>query len=172
MADLLIPLLMTIACGTVFGGTDVFSAFADGAEHGLRTVYGMVRSLVPLLAVIGMARKAGVFDLLSGLLTPLFSRIGIPEEVLPVFLLRPFSGSAALAAAEDVVSASGADSLAGRIAVTSLAAGETTLYVTGLYLGGKKNRYMNKMLQAALIGDLVCMTAAVIWNIIFFRNSP
>ena len=170
MADLLIPLLMTLTCGLAFGGVDTFRAFSDGAERGLRTIYGMARTLVPLLAVITMARQAGVFDLLSRLFAPLFADWGLPAEVLPVVFLRPFSGSAALAAAEDVLASCGADSLAGRIAATALAAGETTLYVTGLYLGGKKNHFAGRVLLSALIGDLICAASAILWNLIFFSE--
>ena len=170
MADLLVPLLMTLTCATVMGGTDVFSAFTEGAERGLRTVFGMVKALIPLLALVGMARAAGVFTLLASLFAPLTDGIGLSGDVLTVFFLRPFSGSAALAAAEDVVAHHGADSLAGRVAVTALAAGETTLYVTGLYLGGKKNPYAGRVLFASLAGDAAVALAAIAWNLIFFSE--
>ena len=161
---------MTLASAAVFRGQDVFSTFTDGAERGLKTAYGMAKALIPLLAFVTMARRAGVFDLIASLLAPFFSRFGIPGDVLTVFLLRPFSGSAALAAAEDAVTVHGPDSLAGRIAVTALAAGETTFYVTGLYLGGKKNPYAGRVLLAALIGDFAAAFGSVLWNLIFFSE--
>jgi len=78
-------------------GVDVFPAMTTGARNGLKTVFGILPALVALLPGVYMLRASGAVDAFAALLTPLFSKIGIPAELLPLMLLRPLTGSGALA---------------------------------------------------------------------------
>lgn len=133
---------------------DIVSSFLTGAKEGLHTALAILPPLVLLLTVIGMLRASGGLDVLSGLLAPLFRLLGVPPETAPLALIRPLSGSGALAALEDALSAYGADSLAGRTAAVMMSSTETTFYTTAVYFGAvgvKRTRYA---IPCALIGDL------------------
>ena len=56
-------------------------------------------------------------------------KLGLPPEIAALLLLRPLSGSAALAAGAELMERCGADSLAGRTAAVLLGGTETTFYV-------------------------------------------
>ena len=172
MTDLLVPLLLLLGCGAVFRGVDVYGAFLRGAERGLRTLFAMAKALVPLLAILGMLLSSGFPEWLFSVLSPLCNALGLDPAVLPVILLRPLSGSAALSAASELVKREGASALSSRIALAVLASGETTVYVAGLYLAGRRTRYAPAVLISALAGDLAAAFGAVFLILHFFQNSP
>ena len=101
LGELLVPLLVLAAafCAAV-RGADVYEVMAAGAKKGLLTLWGMLPSLLVIFPAIRLMRASGLPELLSGLLRPVFTLLGVPEETGLLMLLRPLSGSAALAAAK------------------------------------------------------------------------
>ena len=100
---------------------------------------------------------------------PVFRLRGIPPEVAPLVLIRPLSGSAALAVGTDLMREYGVDSLIGRTAAVMLGSTETTFYTISVYFGAsgvKKTRYA---LPAALIADLTGFCMAALSVRVFFR---
>ena len=85
---------------------------------------------------------------------PLLERLGVPAETVPLMLLRPFSGSGALAAASEVIGHAGPDSLAGRTAAVMMGSTETTFYVIAVYFGAAGVRKTRHAIPAALCADL------------------
>ncbi len=161
MLDLLIPLLMIIiAVFALAKKQDVYSALLDGGLDGLKLLLSIAPALVVLLTAVYMLRASGAIDLLTRLLAPVSRVFGIPAETLPLVLLRPFSGSAALAVGADLMAVYGVDSLIGRTAAVMLGSTETTFYTISVYFGAagvKKTRYA---IPAALIADLTGFVAA------------
>ena len=131
-----------------------------GAAEGLKLMATMVPALVLLLTAVTMLRSSGAMELLSGLLAPLFSSFGIPPETALLVLIRPISGSAALAVGADLMSLYGVDSQIGRTVAVMLGSTETTFYTISVYFGAagiQKTRYT---LPAALFADFVGFTMA------------
>lgn len=161
MLDLLIPLLMIIiAVFALAKKQDVYSALLDGGLDGLKLLLSIAPALVVLLTAVYMLRASGAIDLLTRLLAPVSRVFGIPAETLPLVLLRPFSGSAALAVGADLMAVYGVDSPIGRTAAVMLGSTETTFYTISVYFGAagvKKTRYA---IPAALIADLTGFVAA------------
>lgn len=136
-------------------GVDVFEAMSKGVADGLRTVLRIFPSLVCLLTAVHILRASGAVDALTRLIAPLLALLGIPPETAPIMLLRPFSGSGALAAASELISTHGADSAIGRTAAVMLGSTETTFYVIAIYLGSAGVSRAGRALPAALAADLV-----------------
>ncbi len=161
MLDLLIPLIMI--CVAVFAlakRQDVYAALLEGGLEGIKLLLSIAPALVILLTAVYMLRASGGIDLLVRLLAPVSRFVGIPAETLPLVLLRPFSGSAALAVGADLMGVYGVDSLIGRTAAVMLGSTETTFYTISVYFGAagvKKTRYA---IPAALIADLTGFVAA------------
>lgn len=156
MLDLLIPmLLLAVSVFALAKKQDVYSALLEGGKDGLRLIFTIAPALVMLLTAVYMLRASGAIEMLSAWLSPVTRTIGIPAEVLPLVLLRPFSGSAALAVGADLMAFYGVDSLIGRTAAIMLGSTETTFYTISVYFGAanvKKTRYA---VPAALVADLV-----------------
>ena len=90
-------------------GVDVFGAMADGITDGLKVALKIFPSLVALLTAVYMLRASGFLDALTSLLAPALKWLGIPAETAPLMLLRPISGSGALAAAGELIAQYGPD---------------------------------------------------------------
>ncbi len=161
MLDLLIPGLMIVtACAALAKRQDVYGALLEGGLDGLKLLVTIVPALVVLLTAVHMLRASGAIELLTKWLSPVAAAVGIPAETLPLVLLRPISGSAALAVGADLMSVHGPDSLIGRTAAVMLGSTETTFYTISVYFGAagvKKTRYT---IPAALIADATGFLAA------------
>ncbi|MFB0921543.1 MAG: spore maturation protein [Oscillospiraceae bacterium] len=149
-------------------GTDVFSGMTAGARDGLKTVLGIVPALITLLPCIYMLRASGAIDALCALLSPLLSKLGIPPETVPLMLLRPLSGSGALAIGSDIIKSNGADSFIGRCAAVMLGSTETTFYVIAVYFGAAGIKNSRHAIPAALIADLTGLMAAAFFTRLFW----
>ena len=154
MLDLLIPLLMILTASVALAKKqDVYGALLEGGLEGLKLLLSIVPALVVLLTAVHMLRASGAVELLTKWLAPAARVVGIPAETLPLVLIRPISGSAALAVGADLMAVHGPDSLIGRTAAVMLGSTETTFYTISVYFeaaGVKKTRYT---VPAALIAD-------------------
>ena len=155
MLDLLIPLLLiVVSVAALAKKQEVYSALLEGGAEGLRLLASIAPALIVLLTAVSMLRASGAIELLTKWLAPVTKLCGIPAETLPLVLLRPFSGSAALAVGADLMAVYGVDSQIGRTAAIMLGSTETTFYTISVYFGAagiKKTRYA---VPAALIADL------------------
>jgi len=104
-----------------------------------------------------MLRASGAVDLLTRLVAPLTAPLGFPPEVIPLALLKPFTGSGSLALGTEIITAVGPDSFAGRVAAVLLASSETTFYVVAVYFGAAGVTKIRYALAAALLADLAAM---------------
>ena len=158
----LVPALLSTVIGIIglFRGVDVFSAMTEGAGKGFRLMEKILPALVCLLPAVYMFRASGGLEALTGLLSPLLQWIGIPPETVPLMLLRPFSGSGALAVGSELMAAYGPDSSVGRTAAVMLGSTETTFYVLTVYFGAAGIKKGRHAVAAALCADLAGFLAA------------
>lgn len=164
MLDLLIPLLLLAASVAALAKKqDAYAALLDGGKEGLRLVVSLLPPLVMLLTAVHLLRASGAVDLLTTLFSPVAHFFGIPTELLPLMLLRPFSGSAALAVGAELMAFHGADSLVGRTAAVMLGSTETTFYTISVYFGAAGIRKTRFAVPAALTADLVGFLCACLF---------
>lgn len=169
MTALVIPVLLTALGIFALGrGQDVYAALTDGAGEGLSVLLRILPSLVALLTAVHMFRASGAMDALVALAAPVLTKLGIPPETAPVLLIRPLSGSGALAAAGEVIRARGPDSYAGRVAAVMLGCSETTFYTVAVYFGAAGIRRARHTVPAALVADLTGFIAAAFAVRLFF----
>ena len=170
MTALLVPgLLAAVGLYALWRRVDVFAAMRDGAQDGLTVAVDILPGLVVLLSGIAMLRASGVLDALAALLTPLLTWLGIPAETVPLMLLRPFSGSGALAVGSELIERFGPDSFVGRCAAVMLGSTETTFYVLTVYFGAHRAKKVRRALPAALTADVIgFLTAAMTVRLLFY----
>ena len=170
LTELLLPALLLLAGAVgIAKKQDVYSGMLAGAQDGLRLMLSLVPTLVLMLTSVTMLRESGFFALLTPVFAPVFRLLGMPPEVAPLVLIRPLSGSAALAVGTELMRQYGVDSVIGRTAAVMLGSSETTFYTISVYFGAagiKKTRYA---LPAALIADLTGFCMAALSVRVFFR---
>ena len=156
MTDYIVPLILLCASLLVLRKKeDAYDLLLQGGAEGLRLLGSIAPALVVLLTAVQMLRASGAFELLSNLLAPAFRLIGIPPETAILVLIRPISGSAALAVGSELMAEYGPDSPIGRTVAVMLGSTETTFYTISVYFGAvgiKKTRYA---IPAALFADFV-----------------
>lgn len=161
LSALLVPIiLLAVGAYALFKKCDVYDALVVGAGNGMRTLVNILPSITALFAAIYMLRASGALDIICNLLSPFTDLFKIPRECAPLLLLRPLSGSAALAFGSDIIRTCGVNSLAGRTAAVMLGASETTFYTLAVYfgsIGAKDTRYT---VFAALMAEAACFIAA------------
>jgi spore maturation protein B len=94
-------------------------------------------------------------ELLSSILAPAFRFVGIPPETALLVLIRPISGSAALAVGSELMAQYGVDSPIGRTVAVMLGSTETTFYAISVYFGAAGVRKTRYTVFAALIADFI-----------------
>ena len=169
MTALLVPLLfLTAALCARFRRQDSYAALLRGAQDGLRLLATLAPTLIVLLSTVTLLRESGFFTLLSGWLAPLFRAAGIPPELAPLMLIRPLSGSAALAVGADLMREYGVDSRIGRTAAVMLGSSETTFYTISVYFGAAGIRKTRYAVPAALCADFAGFFCAALFTRLFF----
>lgn len=154
LTAMLAPVIMgAVGIYAVYKRVDVFSALTEGAAEGLQTLARIFPALVALLSAVYMLRASGVLDAVTGLLSPFLGFLGIPPETAALMLLRPISGSGALAIGSELIESCGADSLVGRTAAVMLGSTETTFYVIAVYFGAAGIRRSRHAIPSALAAD-------------------
>ena len=113
----------------------VYEVFCEGAKEGFDTAIRILPFLVAMLFSIGVLRMSGALDMFIDFTRPFFAQIGLPSELLPMFVMRPLSGGAAQGVLVDLLEAYGPDSFIGRAGSTMYGSTETTLYVLAVYFG-------------------------------------
>lgn len=145
----------------IFRGVKIYDAFIEGAKSGLHTTFTITPHLIGMLVGIGMFRAAGGFTWFGNVLSPVLSRLGIPTEILPLAMMRPFSGGGSNGLLVELIESYGADSLIAKMGATLMGSTETTFYVLAIYFGAvgiKKTRYA---IPVGLFADFVGVVAAV-----------
>lgn len=161
MTQMLVPCVLA---GTALYGSlrrvDVYGALVRGAGQGLETLARILPALVCLLTAVSMVRSSGLLEALAGWLAPVLGRLGLPPELLPLMLVRPISGSAALGVGADLINAYGPDSDLGRTAAVMLGSTETTFYTIAVYFSAAGITRTRYAVPAALCADLVGFLAS------------
>ena len=168
MADYIVPLLILgVSLAALYHNESTYDLLLEGGADGLKLVTRILPALIFLLTAVQMLKASGAMEILSHFLSPLFSFLGIPPETAILVLIRPISGSAALAIGADLMAQYGVDSAIGRTVAVMLGSTETTFYTISVYFsaaGIKRTRYA---LPAALFADLVGFTMAS-WSVRWF----
>ena len=168
-SSLVVPAILCAA--GVYGlyrRVDVYGALTKGAEEGLSVLLRVLPSLVGLLTAVYMFRASGAMDFLGRLLAPVLEWAGVPSETAPLLLVRPVSGSAALAVGSEIMETCGPDSYAGRVAAVMLGSSETTFYTVAVYCGAAGIVRTRYTIPAALLADLTMFLLSAFAVRLFF----
>lgn len=139
---------------------DAYGAFLNGAEQGVQAGVRLIPALVAMMMMIGMLESSGLLRSMTCFLTPVTKWMRLPEEVAPVLLLRPFTGSGCIAALEQIYAICGPDSRAARAASVLMGSSETIFYTMTVYLGAAGVKKLPYVLPVSMIsylaGAIVC----------------
>jgi spore maturation protein SpmB len=101
--EALIPLLMAFFLLVGFiKRVPIYETLTAGASEGFKVAVKIIPFMVAIFAATAMFRASGALELLSSLLAPLTTLIGMPTEAISMALIRPLSGSGAFGIMSDL----------------------------------------------------------------------
>ena len=138
----------------------VFEIFLKGAKKALGSTAEILPALTALCITVSMLSSSGALEIPGRLLSPVCGILGIPEEVLPLCIISPLSGSGSLSVLEEIFREFSPDSLIGRTASVIAGASETTFYAVAVYYGSVGITKTRHTIPAALAADITAYIAA------------
>ena len=169
LSQLVLPLLLLVFLLAAFKNkVNAYDEFVAGTRESLQVIFNIFPPVLGLMVAIGMLRSSGLLDFLTTALSPVLSFLRMPQEVLPIALLRPLSGSGGLAVLTDIIKEFGADSLAGFTASVIAGSTETTFYTIAVYFGSVAVQNPRHTVKSALVGDVVGILASIFVCRFFF----
>lgn len=163
ISNIIIPVIIfyIIAYGMIHK-TNVYEDFVKGAKDGLKTVVGIMPTLVALMTAVGILRASGFLEFLGNLVSPFSELVGFPAELVPLAFIKMFSSSAATGLVLDIFKNYGTDSLVGLITSIMMSCTETIFYTMSVYFIAAKVTKTRYTLTGALLSTLAGIAASVI----------
>lgn len=159
---LMIPIMILVIL--VYGmikKQKVYELFLEGVVEGLHVMFHIFPTLLSIIIAISIFKTSGGMEIVTFLLTPISKVFGIPNEILPIGIMRSVSGGASVGLLADTLNTYGADSMIGRIAATVMGSSETTLYVLAVYLAATSVKDTRNILYISLFSDFIAILLAV-----------
>ena len=153
MINYLIPtIVLLIIIYGLYKKVNIYEVFLNGVEEGLNLTLKIFPTIFAMIISINVLLKSNIITDLTSFLSPIFSYLHFPKELLTLSLLKN----------------NGPDSLIGRIASVIQGSTDTTIYIISLYfssVGIKKTKYA---LLVGLLTDLICIIISTITVKIIF----
>ncbi|MFT4106842.1 MAG: spore maturation protein [Lacrimispora sp.] len=166
LSEAAVPLIIFYIVGFgILSKRPVFDDFINGAKGGMKTVAGIMPTLIGLMTAVGVLRASGFLDFLAELLTKPAALLFLPAPAVPVILVRLVSNSAAMGLVLDIFKKYGTDSYVGMLVSVVMSCTETVFYCLSIYFGTvkiKKTRY-------TLAGALAATAAGVAVSVLLSR---
>ena len=151
-----IPLLfLTIFIVAFIKKIKVYDTFIEGAKDAIPFAVNLFPYLVCIFILTNLFEVSGITDFLTKVLSPVFSFFGIPKELTSLVLIKPFSGSGALATLSEIFNTYGVDSYLSRCACVIYGSSETVFYIAAVYFAGAKKRNLTTPILISLFAGLV-----------------
>lgn len=164
----IIPIIFAIVVTYgMFKGRKVYEWFIEGAKEGLMVCVRIFPYLLAMIVVIRIFRDVKLLDIINYWLRPVSSLIGLPEELVPLILIKPLSGSGALGVLTDILKQYGPDSYIGLLASVIMGTTETIFYTISVYFGAVGIKKIRHTLLAAVCADVAAILSAIIFVKIF-----
>jgi len=168
-AQWLIPLILVIVPSYgLIKKAKVYEVFVEGAKEGIDMIIRIFPSLLAMLVAVGVLRASGALDIFAHILMPFTQRIGMPEDLVPLALIRPLSGSGALGIVTEIIKTHGADSFVGKMASAMYGSTETTFYVLAVYFGAVGVKNVRHAVISGIFTDVVSIISCVFFSHVFF----
>ena len=143
-----------------------YDSFTDGVKSAVPFAVSIFPYLVSIFVLTELFEVSGLSSLISDFLSPVFTFLGIPEELTKLVLIKPFSGSGSLATLSEIFTRYGADSYLARCACVIYGSSETVFYVASVYFAGAKTKKLFKPIVISLFASFCsCVFACFICTV-------
>lgn len=156
-----IIIIGTIVIFAICEKKNVFELFISGVKNGEKLIIEIFPTLIGLFVAVGMLSSSGIIEFVSEKIYIIFGKIIVFKEIIPLAILRPISGSTAMAIGTSIMQKVGVDSDVGRVTACIMGASETTIYVIAIYGTKLKNKNIKPAMIIGLIADFICIISCI-----------
>ncbi|MBP5268478.1 MAG: spore maturation protein [Ruminococcus sp.] len=168
--NMTVPLIITfILLFGLFRRADLTGEFTAGASEGLKTAAELIPILVLVMTAVGMFGASGASAHLAGVISPLAEKLGFPQECIELALIRPVSGSGAIASLDELYTRISPDSFAGSTAAVLMSSTETTFYTIAVYSAAMTKKLGSRVFIAAAAADITGFILSPLMVRLFIR---
>lgn len=134
MSVYIIPvILIVVILISSLKGNKTYDSFCRGVKKAFPLVLSIFPYLSAVFIMTEIFEKSGLSKAIIDLSADFFQFFGIKKELIPLVLLKPFSGSGSLGVLSKIITDNGVDSYVSRCAATIYGSSETVFYVGAVY---------------------------------------
>ena len=168
VSSYIIPVLIFILLvAATIKKTKPYNSFVEGAKESIDLIVDIFAYIVAVFIFIEIFDKSGLCDIVSKVLAPVFSFLGIPTELTKLAILKPFSGSGGLALLQNIYDTYGVDSYISRCASVILASSDTVFYVSTVYFSKTSVKKLGFAIPLALFATILSVILACLFCRVF-----
>lgn len=162
-SNMIVPIIISIVLiWGLFEKKKAYDLFCEGAKDGISITLKMFPTLIGIFIAIGMFRSSGLLNMISKYICFFTNFFNVPNEIIPLALIRPISGSASIAMATDLMKTFGTDTRIGMIAAAIMGSSETTFYIIAIYTNAIGVRKTKKVIIPSIMADLASIITAIL----------
>lgn len=140
----------------------LYEVFTTGAKEGFKVSVSIIPYLVAIMVGISMFRASGIIEYLGQILSPVLSHLNVSADLIPLMIVRPLSGSAALGIFSDIAHSSGPEAFTTKLAAIMVGSSETTFYVLAVYFGSVGISKLRYALLVGILADIIGIASAIL----------
>lgn len=142
----------------------MFEAFATGVFEGGEALIKVCPGIMMFCICINMLKASGFFNYVALILEPILEPFGISKDIIPLALIRPVSGSGAIAVLTDILKNNTPTSRNFICASLMMGCTETTFYTISVYFSCAKATKLRHTLRCALMADFTGIICAILFS--------
>lgn len=156
MSSYIIPsLIIALVIYSLIKKKNAYNNFVFGAKTSFDLILTSFPYIVAIFIAIELFNESGLSDYISIALRPVLNLLGIPTELIPLILIKPFSGCGSLAVLESIFQNYGADSYLARAGCAIAGSSEAIFYVSAVYFSKTKVSKFGWAIPIAIVANLV-----------------
>ena len=109
-----------------------------------------------------MFRASGIIEYFGQILSPVLSHLNVSADLIPLMIVRPLSGSAALGIFSDIAHSAGPEAFTTKLAAIMVGSSETTFYVLAVYFGSVGISKLRYALLVGILADIIGIASAIL----------
>lgn len=155
MAYIIPAIFIIVLVFAIIKKVKIYDEFSAGVGEAVKFTMSLIPCLAAIFMMCELFEVSGLADKLTGLLSPVFSFLGIPKELTKLVLIKPFSGSGSLAYLNNIIEEYGADSYIARCACVCFGSSETVFYISAVYFAGLKQKKLAVPIAIVLVSTFL-----------------
>ena len=168
-SNILVPsIILFVVMYGKYKNIDIYDSFVRGAVDGLKSAWSIVPYIIGIFLAIAIFKTGKGIEILEFIFTPIAKLMSIPKELIGLIIVKPLSGSGALAMYAELAQRVGIDTMVERMGSTIVGASETIFYTMAVYYGSLKIKNTRHTLTCAMLSHVIGVIASVFICYIIF----